>query len=90
MRSNKELAGTIRAAMKRKGLTEKTLGNAPGVSATMVDKILCGDVVPSRHLEKQLVEVLGIPRARIARLAIRQERKVKKEQVPDSPKRKTA
>ncbi len=90
MRSNKELAATIRATMKRKGLTDKALGKALGVSAVMVEKIVCGDVVPSRHLEKQLVEVLGIPTTRVAQLAARREQKNKKEQMRESRTRKAA
>ncbi len=90
MRSNKELAATIRAAMKRKGMTDKTLGKALGVSTVMVDKIICGDVVPSRHLDKQLIEVLGIPSNRVTQLAARREQKSKKEQVPESRTRKSA
>ncbi len=45
VRSNRELAATIRAAMKRKVLTDKTLGKVLGVSTVMVDKIICGDVL---------------------------------------------
>jgi transcriptional regulator with XRE-family HTH domain len=58
--SNLELAATIRRAMQQKNLDREQLAQALGISDVMVDKLLCGDVVPSRHLEKRMLEVLNI------------------------------
>jgi hypothetical protein len=40
-----------------------------GIGDVMVDKLLCGEIVPSRSLEKQLFEKLGITSPRSRRLA---------------------
>ena len=76
MRDQVELSAAIRSGMRDKGLTEEELGRKLRVSAVMLNKILCGDVVPSRHLEKQLIEVLGIAPERVSRLASRRQKKV--------------
>jgi transcriptional regulator with XRE-family HTH domain len=46
--------------MQQKNLDREQLAQALGISDVMVDKLLCGDVVPSRHLEKRMLEVLNI------------------------------
>lgn len=66
--SSKELSCTIRKAMQRKHLTPDGLRQSLGVSGAMVDKILSGDVVPSHHLERQMVELLGISEQRVRRV----------------------
>lgn len=68
MHSKRELAILLQGAMARKNLTREDVGKAFKVSSTMLDKILCGDVVPSKHLEKQMVEVLNIPETRVRRV----------------------
>lgn len=68
MQSSKELSCTIRKAMERKHFTPDTLRQSLDVSGTMMDKILSGDVVPSRHLERQMVELLGISEKRVRRV----------------------
>jgi len=50
-------------------LSAEELGKRPGLTATMVNKIICGDVIPSSHLEKQMIEALGIDPDRIEHLA---------------------
>ena len=74
MWSKTELATTLRKKMEEKNLDRNALCKLLGVSEVMADKILCGDVVPSRHLEKQLVEKLGIPKKRVESIAARRER----------------
>lgn len=69
MRDQVELSATIQRAMKQKKLTPEQLGKMLGVNAVMLWKIICGDVVPSRHLEKQMIEVLEIKPERVKRLA---------------------
>ena len=39
----------------------------------MIKKLLHGDIVPSRHLEKQLIQVLGISEPRVKKMAERRE-----------------
>jgi ribosome-binding protein aMBF1 (putative translation factor) len=68
LRTEKELAGTIRAAMKRKKLTKDHVAQTLKVNPIMLDKILCGDVVPSKHLEKQMIEHFGIGEQRVTKL----------------------
>jgi len=40
----------------------------------MVNKIICGDVIPSGHLEKQMIEILEINPDRVKNLAGRPRR----------------
>ncbi|HWC18710.1 MAG TPA: hypothetical protein VG498_16990, partial [Terriglobales bacterium] len=60
MKSSTELAAIIRAAMRDKNLDRQGLAALLGIGDVMVDKLLCGDIVPSRSLEKQMIEKLGI------------------------------
>jgi len=41
----------------------------------MVEKIICGDVVPSSHLEKQMIEVLEITPDRVKGLTQRRQKR---------------
>ncbi len=68
MESDTELAKNIQSAMKAKHLSQEQLGEMLATNRVMVEKLLSGNIVPSIHLQKQLVEVLGIPRERIVRL----------------------
>ena len=60
MRSKTEHSATIARAMQEKGLDKQGLAALLGISSVMLNKVLCGDVVPSRHLEKQMREALRI------------------------------
>ena len=75
MRSEKELSAAVRAAMKKQNLKKEQLAEKLKISTIMIDKLLCGDVFPSRHLEKQMIEVLGIKEQRVSQLVRRRERK---------------
>lgn len=77
MESNTELAKSIQNAMRAKHLTRDQLAETLGTSHFMIEKLLSGDVVPSTHLEKKLIEVLEIPHERIARLAERRNRQAR-------------
>lgn len=82
MESSTELAATIRAAMRDRNLDRQGIAQLLGIGDVMVDKLLCGDVVPSRSFEKQLVEKLGITYPRARRLAHRREQDSKKKLTP--------
>ncbi len=69
MQSRRELAATLRRAMKQKNFTSNQLQETLGVSGVMVEKILAGEVVPSIHLEKQMIELLEIPERRVHRIS---------------------
>jgi len=69
--SNTELAKSVHNAMRAKHLTRDQLAETLGTNQFMIEKLLSGDVVPSTHLKNQLIEVLEIPRERIARPAER-------------------
>jgi len=56
----------------------------------MVNKLLCGDLVPSRHLEKQMIEVLGIQEHRVSKMAHRRENRSPKKSQAAAPRRKAA
>jgi len=94
MRSNVELSATIRRAMEQKNLDREGLARALGISEVMVNKLLCGDIVPSRHLEKQMVEVLEIEPSTVDNMSDRPEKKTtaeaaleeKRRQVQKKPK----
>jgi ribosome-binding protein aMBF1 (putative translation factor) len=77
MRSKTELSATISGAMQEKGIDKNDLAKLLGISSVMVEKLLCGDVVPSRHLEKVLVDTLGIPEQRVKKMSVRRERQDK-------------
>ena len=90
MRSQTEFAALIQQAMRDIGVDEQDLANRLGRSETTVRKIMCGDIVPSRHLEKQVVAVLKIPEQKILQLAKRRERQVKGAMSREAKNRKAA
>jgi transcriptional regulator with XRE-family HTH domain len=63
--------------MQEKNLDREQLAQALGISDVMVDKLLCGDVVPSRYLENQMVEVLNIELTKVRAMSRRREEKAK-------------
>lgn len=65
MKSSTELSAMIQAAMREKDLDRQGIAELLGMGDVMVDKLLCGDIVPSRNLEKQMVERLGIASSRV-------------------------
>ena len=69
MRDQVELSAAIQSAMKKKKLSPEALGKTLGVSTIMVGKIMCGDVIPSGHLEKQMIEIREISPDRVKNLA---------------------
>ena len=75
MRNEKELSGAIRSALKKRKLTKDQLAGMLAISPTMADKLLCGDIEPSRHLEKKMIEVLGIDEDKVLKLAARRQRR---------------
>jgi len=88
MRDQVELSAAIQSAMKKKKLSPEALGKTLGVRTVMVSKIMCGDVIPSGHLEKQMVEVLEISPDRVRNLAGR--RRNRENAKRESRKRKAA
>jgi ribosome-binding protein aMBF1 (putative translation factor) len=74
MQDQVELSAAVRRAMRDKKLSPTELGKKLGVSTIMIDKIVCGDVVPSSHLEKQLIEVLQIKPDRVKKLVSRRRK----------------
>ena len=88
MRSKVELSATIRRAMKQKNLDREKLAHALDISNVMVDKLLCGEVVPSRHLEKKMVEVLEIEPSTVSTLGRRREEKTKAEAALEEKRRR--
>jgi transcriptional regulator with XRE-family HTH domain len=90
LRERVELSAAIQRAMKNKKLTPKELGEELGVNAIMVEKIICGDVVPSSHLEKQMIEVLEITPDRIKGIAQRRQKRVNPATKRDSRRRTAA
>lgn len=75
MHSETELAVAVRAAMRKKNLSEDQLAVKLNRSPGVIEKLLCGKVVPSKHLEQQLIETLGISGQRMKKMAERRERK---------------
>ena len=75
MQHETEMAAAVRAAVKRKHLTRAQLAERLKLSPIMLEKLLCGKIFPSKHLEKQLVEELGISGQRVKKLAERREKK---------------
>jgi ribosome-binding protein aMBF1 (putative translation factor) len=69
MRRNTELAETVQTAMDARHLSRNQLAEVLGMNRFMIEKLLCGDIIPSTHLQKQLEEILGIPSG-----SIRQEK----------------
>ena len=63
MQRNTDLADSVQKAMEAKQLSRDQLAEALGTNRLMIEKLLCGEIVPSTHLEKQLEEVLEIPPA---------------------------
>ena len=90
MQSKLELSATIRKAMKRKNLSSEELSKTLGISSVMTEKLLCGEVVPSRHLEKQMTEILGIASSTVTRVSARRERQSKNKINERSAGRKAA
>jgi len=87
VRSEVELSATVRKAMDEKKLNRAELAHALNTSEMMVDKILCGDVVPSRHLEKLMVEVLGIEAGTVDHLSESRQTKTKAEAALEEKRR---
>ena len=90
MRSQTEFSAMVQQAMRDMGIDEREFANRLGRSETTVQKIMCGDIVPSRHLEKQIVAVLGIPEQKIAQLSARRDRQVKGAMTREAKGRKAA
>jgi len=76
--------------MRRKKLKKTDLAKMLGISNVILEKLLCGEVVPSSHLEKQMKEVLGISVARVTRVSARRQQKAKGRQVREASQRKAA
>ena len=90
MRDQVELSAAIQRVMKEKKLTPEELGKRLGVSAVMLGKIICGDVVPSSHLEKQMMEVLEIKPDRTKSLSARRKIRANAGMERESRRRKAA
>ena len=74
--------------MKEKDLDQKKLAQILGISDVMVEKLLCGEIVPSSHLEKQMMEVLEIPASTVEHMSTRREKKTKAEAALEEQKRR--
>jgi len=90
MHHEKELAAAVRAAMKKHNLNNEQLAARLNLSPTMIDRLLCGKIVPSRHLEKQLIEALGISDQRVKKMAERREKKSSASSAPARSAEKSA
>ena len=90
MRDQVELSAAIQSAMKKKKLSPVALGKTLGVSRIMVSKIMCGDVIPSGHLEKQMIEILEISSDRVKNLAGRRRNRENAAMKHETRKRKAA
>jgi ribosome-binding protein aMBF1 (putative translation factor) len=75
LQNEKELDVTIRTAMRKKNLKKDRLARMLGISSTMVEKLVCGEIVPSRHLEKKMIEILGVSELRLMKLSRRRDRR---------------
>jgi ribosome-binding protein aMBF1 (putative translation factor) len=73
MPDDKELGAIVQQAMRERNLDRKSLAERLSVSSVMLDKIVGGEVIPSRHLAKQMTEVLGIPEPTIQKVIERRE-----------------
>ena len=90
MESSTELSALIRAAMRDKNLDRQGIATLLGIGDVMVDKVLCGDVVPSRSFEKKMIEKLGIAAHRVRRITDRRQNQVKQRMVREERTRKAA
>jgi len=86
MRSEVELSAAIQRAMKDKNLGPEELRRKLDVSEVMLQKIISGEVVPSHHLEKEMVEVLDIQPNRVKRLARLRQRGTNSDDDKANPK----
>lgn len=77
MDSTIELSTIIRSAMRAKNLDRQGIAALLGIGDVMVDKLLSGEIVPSRNLEKQMVEKLGIAPSRARAVADRRDKESK-------------
>jgi len=68
MRSKEELSAAIQRAMKDKNISAEELRRKLDLNDVMLRKIISGEVVPSQHLEKELIEVLNIDPNLVERL----------------------
>ena len=75
MHHETELAVVVRSAMREKNLSSEQVARMLNRSPSVIDKLLCGKIVPSKHLEKQLIDVLEVSSERIKKIAERRERK---------------
>ena len=66
MEGHTNLAASIQSAMKAKQLSRDQLAGMLGINHFMMEKLLRGEIVPSTHLKKRLLETLQIPRENIA------------------------
>jgi len=84
MRSETELCVAVRSAMKRRKLKEDQLVQMLNTTPVMIEKLLRGDIMPSRQLETQLIQVLGISEPRVKKMAERREKRgaTKKSKAP--------
>ena len=87
VRSNIELSATIRRAMKEKDLDLEGLARVLAISKVMADKLICGELVPSRHLENKIVEVLGVEASTVKTMSDRREQKSKAEAALEETRR---
>jgi ribosome-binding protein aMBF1 (putative translation factor) len=71
MRNEKELAAAVRSAMKKRKITKDQLASMLDMNPIMIEKFLCGEIEPSRHLEKQMIEILRIDEHRVFHLGER-------------------
>ena len=76
--------------MRDRNLDRQGLATLLGIGDVMVDKLLCGDIVPSRSLEKQMIEKLGIVQHRARRIAERREKNSKSRLVQEEKSRRAA
>lgn len=74
MQDQVELAATIQSAMRELKLSPEALAKKLGVNGIMVNKLICGEVVPSTHLEQQMIEVLRIDPKRVSNLSGRRQK----------------
>ena len=74
----------IHRAMRHKRLERNGLAKLLGMNEIMVNKLLSGEVVPSRHLEKKMIELLGIPEPEAHRACVDRERSSKTEMMDEA------
>ena len=77
MEPKAELAKNLQTAMEAKHMSRDQLAERLQTNPLMVDKLLLGEVVPSRHLARQLNEISGISHERIAQLVDWHDRQAK-------------